>query len=137
MSGRGKRSFFSLGVVLMGGARRFEYVAGVCFGMSVCGMHVRHVGWTSVDVSVRCVGSLRCGMSAGSSSVVLRVSRHVRSCTSMPLCFLFGSLASIAYACCIWSRVFGVVLLLMERMDLHLCITISHMRARCFRSVLE
>ncbi len=72
------------------------------------------------------MGSLRCGVFAGRSSVVLRVSRHVRSCTSMPLCFLLGSLASVASVCWMWSRVFGVVLLLIERMVFHLCIPISH-----------
>ncbi len=90
-----------------------------------------------VEVVVRRFGSLRCDVFAGCSSVVLRVSKHVRSCVSMPFCFLFASLVIIAFVWCMLSRAHGVFLLLTERMFSHLCIPISHIGARCFRSVFE
>ncbi len=85
--------------VLVGGAVRLAYDACMCSGMSLCRIYTCYAWWTIVEVSVRCVGSLRCGVSAGRSNVFLRVSRHVQSCASRPLCFLFGSLAIIASVC--------------------------------------
>ncbi len=88
-------------VVLAGGAVRLEYNVGACSRMSFCVMYAYHVGWTRVDAVVGFVGSLRRVVSAGRSSVILRVSKHVRSFLSKPCCFLFGNLASIASVCCI------------------------------------
>ena len=78
---------------------RLAYDVFMCSGMLLCGIYTCHVWWTGVEVSVRCVGSLRCGVSAGRNSVVLRVYRHVRSCASKPLRFMLGSLANIASVC--------------------------------------
>ncbi len=78
-------------VVLVGGAVRLEYDAWMYYGMPCFWMCACHVWWTRVDeVLVGFLRSLTCGVSAWRRSVVLRVSRHVRSCASMPLCFYLG-----------------------------------------------
>ncbi len=118
-------------------AMRLAYDVWMCSGMPCFGMCACHVWWTRVEVLVGFVGSLRYRVSAGRNSIVLRVSRHVQSCASRPFRFLFGSLASIACVCCMQNRVFGLVLLQMVRMLLHLCIHVSHNGAKCFRRALE
>jgi len=65
--------------VLVSGAVSVEYDARASYGMFVWVMYACHVGWTRVEDSVELFASLRCGVFAGSSSVVLRVSMHVRS----------------------------------------------------------
>ena len=81
---------------LVCGVVSVEYDARASFGMSVWVMCACHVGWTRVEYSVKSLGSLQCGVFVGSSSVVLGVSMHVRSCRSESCGPVFGSLASIA-----------------------------------------
>ena len=87
---------------LVGGAVSVEYDARVSSGMSVWVMCACHVGWTRVEDDVELLGSLRFGVFAGSSSVVLRVSilymcvirglRHAVPCLGVllvsPPCFV-------------------------------------------------
>jgi hypothetical protein len=87
--------------VLVGEAVKLAYDAWTCSRMPYCVICACRVGWTRVEVLVGFLGSLRCGVSTGRSSVVLRVSRHFRSCVSKPWRFLFGSLANIASVCCL------------------------------------
>ena len=82
--------------VLFYGAVSVEYDTSVYFGMFVWVMCVCQVGWTRMEDSVGSLGSLRCGVFAGSSSVVLRVSMHVRNCRSESCSPVCGSLASIS-----------------------------------------
>ena len=63
---------------LVCGVGSVEYDVGACSGIFVWFMCACHVGWTRVVDSVGPLGSLRCGVFAGSSSVVLRVSMHAR-----------------------------------------------------------
>ena len=76
-------------------------------------------------------------MFAGSSSVVLRVSMHVRSWRFEVYCPLFGSLASIAFVCLMCSWVLVVEGLVIVRILLHLCVPVAHGGAKCLRSVFE
>ena len=90
---------------LDGGAVSVKYDVRVSSWMFVWFMYVCHVGWTRVDDCVGSLGSLRCGVFAGSRSVVLRVSMLVRSWRSEAYRPLFGSLASIASVFRMCSRV--------------------------------
>jgi hypothetical protein len=81
---------------LVGGAVSVEYDALASSEMSAWVMYVCHVGWTRVDDCVESLGSLRCRAFAGSKSVVLRMSIHVRNWRSEACGLMFGSLASIA-----------------------------------------
>ncbi len=78
------------------GAVSAEYDVGACSEMPIWVMCACHVGLTRVEESVGALGSLRCGVCAGSSSVARRVYMHVRSCKSESCSPLCGSLASIA-----------------------------------------
>ena len=98
---------FCVNEVLVGGAMSVRYDVRVSSGMSVWLMYVCQVGWTRVDDCVGSLGSLRCGVFAGSRSVVLRVYMLVGSWRSEAYCPLFGSLASIAPLFRMCSRAFN------------------------------
>jgi hypothetical protein len=68
---------FRVCVILVGGAASVEYDTRAYSGMSFCDMCVCHVWWRMVEDSVGSLGSLRCELFTGRSSVVRRVSRHV------------------------------------------------------------
>ena len=63
---------------LDGGAVSVRYAVRVSSGMYVWFMYLCQVGWTRVDDFVGSFGSLRCGVFAGSRSVVLSASMLVR-----------------------------------------------------------
>ena len=100
-------------------------------------MYVCQVGWTRVDDCVGSLDSLRCGVFAGSRSVVLRVSMLVRNWRSEAYCPLFGSLARIASVFRICSRVLVGQSLVIVRIVIHLCVPVAHRGAKCLRSVFE
>ena len=77
------------------------------------------------------------GVFAGSRSVVLRVSKRVRSCRSEAYCPLFESLASIASVFRMCSRVLNGESLVIVRIVLHLCVPVTHKGAKCLMSVFE
>ena len=83
------------------------------------------------------LGSLRCGVFAGSRCVVLRVSMLVRSCRSEAYCSLFGSLASIASVFRMCSRLLDGESLVIVRIGLHLCVPVAHKGTKCLRSEFE
>ena len=122
---------------LVGGAVSVKYDVRAGSRMSVWLMYVCHVGWTRVDECVRSLGSLRCGVFAGSRSVVLRVSMLVRSWRSEACGPVFGSLASIASVFRMYSRVLDGESLVIVSIVLHLCVPVALKGAKCFRSVLE
>ena len=90
-----------------------------------------------MDDCVGSLGSLRCWVYAGSRSVVLRVSMHVRSWRFEAYCHVFGSLASIVSVFRMCSRVLAGESLVIVRSVLHLCVPVSHKGAKCFKSVFE
>ena len=114
-----------------------RYDVRVSLGMFVWFMYGCQVGWTRVDDYVGSLGSLRCGVFAGSRSVVLRMSMLVRSWRSEACCPLFGSLASIASVFRTCSIVLDGESLVIVRIVLHLCVPVAHKRAKCLRSVFE
>ena len=122
---------------LDGGALSGMYDVRVSSGMSVLFMYVCQVGWTMVDNCVGSLGSLRCGVFAGSRSVVLRVSMLVRSWRSEADCPLFGSLASIASVFRMCSRVLDGGNLVIVGIVLHLCVPVAHKGTKCLRSEFE
>jgi len=100
-------------------------------------MYVCHVGWTRGDDSVGSLGSLRCGVLAGSGSVVLRVSMLVRSWRSEACGPLFGSVARIASVFRICNRILVGESLVIVSIVLHLCVPVAHKGAKCLRSLFE
>jgi hypothetical protein len=100
-------------------------------------MYVCQVGWTRVDDCVGSLDSLRCGVFAGSRSVVLRVSVLVRSWRSEADCTLFGSLSSIASVFRLCNRVLDGESRVIVGIVLHLCVPVAHKGAKCFRNVFE
>ena len=121
----------------VGGAVRVEYNDRASSGMSVWLMYVCHVWWTRVDDCVGSLGSLRCGVLAGSRSVVLRVSKLVRSWRSEACGPLFGSLASIASAFRMCNWILDGEILAIVSIVLCLRVPVAHKGAKCFRSVFE
>ncbi len=122
---------------LVDGAVGVEYDVRTNSGMSVWVMYMCHVGWTRVEDGVKPLGSLRCGVFAGSRSVVLRVSIHVRNWRSESCCPMFGSLANIASVFRMCNRVSDGEELVSVSIVLHLCVPVTHKGAKCLRNVFE
>jgi hypothetical protein len=90
-----------------------------------------------VDDCVESLGSLRCGVLAGSKSVVLSVSIHVRSWRSEACGPLFGSMASTASVFRMCNRVLDGESLVIVSIVLHSCVPVAHKGATCLRSMFE
>ena len=103
-----------------------EYDVRASSRISVWLMYVCHVGWTRMDDCVRSLGSLQCGVLAGSKSVVLRVSMLVRSWRSEACGPLIGSLASIASVFRMCNCIFDGDNLMIVSIVLHLRVPVAH-----------
>ena len=122
---------------LVCGALSVEYVARASSRMFVWVMYACHERWERTDDIVEPLGSLRCGVFVGSSSVVLSESMHIRNWRSEPCGPMFGSLASIASVFRMCSRVSDGEVLVIVSIVSHLCVSAVHKEAKCLRNMFE
>jgi len=123
------RGDFVVGGVLV----RVVFDIGVCSGRSVFLMYAYHEGCMSVVFGVESLGSLRCSVPAGRSTVDCRVSIAVRSCILGLALLPCGSLARMASVGCMWyAKATWEVGMMVSRL-FHLKMPVSQSGARCLR----